>query len=321
MSPGFGITDGESPGGSRRAILTYQCPPQNLGERPYKAMIQDYEKFTELCNRLDIKDDSRFTLTDVEQKRAGEKIGLCVWDICNALHDKSATGELPEYVGRSVPKFNDAGRLFGRREQGREMWDRARSFERVDGRESPLKFPGQKLVFSASSPNKRKDSEEDMLDDLPDEMDASTRILSSILTPNKNKPRHAKLLNAVMMSDFDTEEGEEAENVSPLRSPLPRIVDRHEASPSPSRTKAAVEENDYKRKYKEADYIVNVSKFNSNKQRDESGSEGKERKSVHLQRWMVLIPCAAAALVSFLFMKTRQQNPRRPRYQEIHGRW
>jgi len=293
-----------------------------LGERPYKAMIRDYEKFTELCNRLDIKDDSRFTLTDVEQKRAGERIGLCIWDICNALHDKSATGELPEYVGRSVPKFNDAGKLFGRREQGRETWDRAKGFERVDGRESPLKVPGQKLVFSAPSPNKKKDSEEDMLDDLADEMDASTRILSSILTPNKNKPRHAKLLNAVMMSDFDTEEGEEVENVSPLRSPLPRIVDRHEASPSPSKTKAAVEEQEKKKKHKESDYIVNISKFNSNKHEDESRNEAKERKSLSLQGWMVLIPsCAAAALVSFLFMKNRQQSPRRPKYQEMHGRW
>eukprot|EP00889_Picochlorum_renovo_P003627 jgi/Picre1/30657/NNA_006018.t1 len=51
-----------------------------------------------LCDRLEIQEDSRITLTDVEQLRAGVKIGTCLWDVSNALHDKSATGELPAYV-------------------------------------------------------------------------------------------------------------------------------------------------------------------------------------------------------------------------------
>lgn len=180
----------------------------SLGERPYRAMMQDFAMFMDLCERLDIREESRFTISDVEQKRDGEKIGMCLWDICNALHDKSMTGDLPKYVGRVVPKFTDP---------------------QVSS-PSPMKA-GEKKAFVTPTSQKIRfrlsgdDEDEHAIGE--EDPDGSTRVLASILTSNKSKPRHTKLLNAVMMTDFNDEE---EDNSGSAKSPLPKVVDSLDSS-------------------------------------------------------------------------------------------
>ena len=81
-------------------------------------MAQDYDRFCALWARLEIREDSRFSFHDVEQRGAGERIGLCIWDLSNSLHDKSVTGELPAWVGKVIPKFADPALQRGRPEKG-----------------------------------------------------------------------------------------------------------------------------------------------------------------------------------------------------------
>ena len=172
----------------------------SLGERPYKAMKHDFDMFKDLCDLLEIREESRFTLFDVEQKRDGEKIGMCLWDICNALHDKSMTGELPEYIGRVVPKFTD-------------LQTQSPSPQMKVGKKAFLTPPSRKIRDGFSSDASPSDQ---------DDFDGSTRVLTSILTSSARKPRHAKLMDAVMMTNFcDVEE----EETSVAKSPLPKIVD------------------------------------------------------------------------------------------------
>ena len=165
-------------------------------------MAQDYDRFCALWARLEIREDSRFSFHDVEQRGAGERIGLCIWDLSNALHDKSVTGELPAWVGKVIPKFEDPAVQRGSPEKGPVV---------LFGR-------GGDCVTMSPSPSPSKN-----------EMDASTRVLTSILTPGRGKPNHSKLLNAVMMSDFCDEGkmGGEEDGKTP-GSPLPKIVDRHD---------------------------------------------------------------------------------------------
>ena len=169
-------------------------------------MAQDYDRFCALWARLEIREDSRFSFHDVEQRGAGERIGLCIWDLSNALHDKSVTGELPAWVGKVIPKFADPAVQRGSPEKGPAV---------LFGRGGD----GGVTLSPSPSPSPSKI-----------EMDASTRVLTSILTPGRGKPNHSKLLNAVMMSDFCDEGkmgGEEEEGKTP-GSPLPKIVDRHD---------------------------------------------------------------------------------------------
>jgi hypothetical protein len=175
----------------------------SLGERPYKAMTYDFDMFMDLCDRLGIREESRFTLSEVEQKADGERIGMCLWDICNALHDKSMTGELPEYVGRIVPKFTDPPVS-------------SPSPQMSKGKMAYLTPTSQKTRFRFSTQG--GDGPEDTSDH--EDSDGSTRVLTSILTSSVSKSRHAKLLDAVMMTDFCDEE-EDAH----VKSPLPKIVD------------------------------------------------------------------------------------------------
>lgn len=180
-------------------------------------MVQDFEAFMELCDRLEIREECRFTMTDVDQKREGEKIGMCIWDISNVLHDKSMTADLPEYIGRIVPKFTDP---------------EVQSPSPMKSRNTPFLTPVSKRKIPYDVPVGYT-STSDMGGILSDQedMDGSTRVLASILTSNKSKPRHAKLLDAVMMTDFcdDPLQNIGEKNIEGSKSPLPKIVDRLES--------------------------------------------------------------------------------------------
>jgi hypothetical protein len=76
----------------------YRCPPPELGSRPYRDVISDIERFHAICEKLKIDDNSRITLADVEQRRAGTRVALCLWDISDALRARGYTAEIPEFA-------------------------------------------------------------------------------------------------------------------------------------------------------------------------------------------------------------------------------
>ncbi|KAL4516487.1 hypothetical protein Ndes2437A_g00634 [Nannochloris sp. 'desiccata'] len=76
----------------------YRCPPLELGNRPYRDVISDIERFHAVCEKLSIDDDSRIALADVEQRKAGTRVGLCLWDISDALRARGYTSEIPEFA-------------------------------------------------------------------------------------------------------------------------------------------------------------------------------------------------------------------------------
>ena len=76
----------------------YRCPPPELGSRPYRDVISDIERFHALCEKLSIDDNSRITLADVEQRKAGTRVALCLWDISDALRARGYTSEIPDFA-------------------------------------------------------------------------------------------------------------------------------------------------------------------------------------------------------------------------------
>ena len=282
---GPGTRTGASPGVPRRGPTASPYSPYSpyspsssrpqhisLGERPYRVMAQDYDRFCALCARLEIREDSRFSFNDVEQKSAGERIGMCIWDISNALHDKSVTGELPEYVGKVIPKFTEpnvpspsplkkrGSAAHGPRHSGRRdgvltnttphgsTYDAGTQWGDDGARERDSDFvTGKERTVGVY------------------ELDASTRVLTSILTPGRGKPKHSKLLNAVMMSDF-CDEGKMGGEPT---SPLPKIVDRHDKG-SPADTNGAAKTPETKSKTKKND--DKRKRGNGRKQKTEKGN-------------------------------------------------
>ena len=59
----------------------------NFTERPYRAMLDDFERFHTLCIALGIREDSRISLADIQKRTPGYgfKIGLCLWDVTDSL--------------------------------------------------------------------------------------------------------------------------------------------------------------------------------------------------------------------------------------------
>lgn len=263
----------------------YTCPPQNLGERPYRAMLNDFEKFVELCDRLEIQEDSRITLTDVEQQRAGVKIGTCLWDVSNALHDKSATGELPAYVGRFVPKFAESERAFGVRTQEdgmTEAMNLAKEFEKETVQRHDL--DGQ---TEGGSPD----------------------VLTSILSPNKRKPAHTKVIHAVMMSG----------DGSQVPSPLPKIVDRHtsdvdERSGVDHDTESRKTPRSRSVKRRGGDFVIHV--HSKNASRHENSKSSGTRHGGGIVGVLGLVMVSVVASCAMVLQKKRKKTTN-----DMHGRW
>jgi hypothetical protein len=293
----------------------------SLGERPYRVMAHDYDRFCALCARLEIREDSRFSFNDVEQRGAGERIGLCIWDISNALHDKSVTGELPEYVGKVIPKFTEPS-LTSRLSPDRASLSplhKARSRAGVPANETSYgSVYDDRRVDGGRIDNSRvktTDGKEQGMSGSQHvyEMDASTRVLTSILTPGRGKPKHSKLLNAVMMSDFCDEGKMRGEEKT---SPLPKIVDRHDAAGSvedrnPGEKKGNKREekrnkydnNDKKNgrntrnKRAHDDIMVDVSKFSRDERGDGRGGGNPLGAVVALLRPFMLAAAGAMSVV------------------------
>lgn len=265
----------------------YTCPPQNLGERPYRAMLNDFEKFVELCDRLEIQEDSRITLTDVEQQRAGVKIGTCLWDVSNALHDKSATGELPAYVGRFVPKFTESERVFGVRKQG-------------DGITEAM--------------NLAKEFEREAVHELGDQAEGgSSDVLTSILSPNKRKPAHTKLIHAVIMSGGDSQ----------VQSPLPKIVDRHSTGANEETAGASVVDHETESgaahrsatrssKRRGGDCVIHVHSKNTPRH----AHDGRATTGGGIVGVLGLVMVSVVASCAVVLLKKRKKSTN-----EMHGRW
>ena len=333
---GKGSGAGTTPTRSRRGITTagspgaysgsYSTPglyspavasrPQHisLGERPYRVMAQDYERFCALWSRLEIREDSRFSFHDVEQKAAGERIGLCIWDLCNALHDRSVTGELPEWVGRAIPKFTEPTEERSPVRSSPQKFDPGHGTalqvgSRLRWNLSPSPSPGPDSSPSPKQRSSRSPGKELLPSPSPHgspnansvyEMDASTRVLTSILTPGRGKPKHSKLLNAVMMSDFHDEgKTEEREASESGGSPLPRVVDRHDSTGSVDDAKddkKAISKcskgplNVMKERRAHDDMMVHVSKFHRH------GEEGDTRRNLFGGLIGILRPLALAAI-------------------------
>lgn len=264
----------------------YTCPPQNLGERPYRAMLNDFEKFVELCDRLEIQEDSRITLTDVEQQRAGVKIGTCLWDVSNALHDKSATGELPAYVGRFVPKFAESERVFGVRKQEdgiTEAMNLAKEFEK------------ERVVHHLEGQAEG----------------GSPDVLTSILSPNKRKPAHTKVIHAVMMSGDDSQ----------APSPLPKIVDRHTSDVVTDEDRSEVHDHDTESRKtprsgsvnrRGGDFVIHVHSRNASRHENNNKSSGMRCRGGVIVGVLGLVVASCAVVL----LKKRKETKN-----DMHGRW
>lgn len=264
----------------------YTCPPQNLGERPYRAMLNDFEKFVELCDRLEIQEDSRITLTDVEQQRAGVKIGTCLWDVSNALHDKSATGELPAYVGRFVPKFAESERAFGVRTQEdgmTEAMNLAKEFEKETVQRHDL--DGQ---TAGGSPD----------------------VLASILSPNKRKPAHTKVIHAVMMSG----------DGSQVPSPLPKIVDRHTSDVDEDRsgvdrdTESRKTPRSRSERRRGGDFVIHMHSKNASRRENRKRPGTSHGGGIVGVLGLVMVSVVASCAVVLLKKRKKTTN-------DMHGRW
>ena len=207
---------------------TAGASPLNIrGERPYRAVISDMEKFIALCDLLDIKQDARITLGDVENRRAGVRIGLCLWDIVKKIHEKGDRHELPASIYYKVPPFIDVDKPFGMRQTDPQSWEKSQPF--ATGRDSPLKMP--RSMYGDQSANRSMAKgmvqggyyhpEEEM------DMDASTKILASLLSPNKGKPAHTKLMDALLSSE-SAQAGEEEESRGEEEDPVVKVLDMEE---------------------------------------------------------------------------------------------
>jgi hypothetical protein len=293
----------------------------SLGERPYRVMVQDYESFCALCSRLEIREDSRFSFNDVEQKGAGERIGLCIWDLCNALHDKSATGELPEYVGKLIPKFTEPNvpspspmkkkLTVSKYLPGRSPQERNHLEQMHAGQDDAQRARG---VENGSS----------------HELDASTRVLASILTPGTRKPKHSKLLNAVMLSDF-CDDGKPSRTTPERSSPLPKIVDSHDENMTSDEDDGLVQSESKNKgsvcgsEGAGVSRTVQVSKFDSkHKPAVERGGSRSPRKHPFGRLLTAVQPLAMAAIGALsvvVFQKAVDSRKERQWRRGMAGRW
>lgn len=177
---------------------SWTCPPQNLGDRPNRAVLQDMESFLELCDRFDLNEDARITLGDLQERKCGTRIGLVLWDISKSVHEKISSGEIPESVGYYIPPFNESER-FGMRQMSPSSWKRSEKFEKA----------------SISHVLRNDDNLDEKDGDI---VDASAAILTSILSPNRKKPAHSKMMSAILSTNDVVEDNSAS-------SQMPNVVD------------------------------------------------------------------------------------------------
>lgn len=122
---------------------SYIAPSKQLGDRPYRAIIDDIEKFHSICGALGISEDSRITLADVEQRRAGMRIGLCLWHVADALRERGFTRAVPDFA-----PADDHAKL--RRSMPREA-NRTRVEQFSSATTSPVKLPSSSAAPSAAA--------------------------------------------------------------------------------------------------------------------------------------------------------------------------
>lgn len=286
----------------------YQCPPQNLGERPYKAVVQDIERFFLLCEILNIREDSRISLADVEQKRAGTQIGLCLWDISNAIHEKSGTEGFPVSLKSNVPDFAECERYFGYRQGNTpDRWNLASKFE--TGRNSPIKFPkdSRHLVPSGLSGNEHRG---DQTEEYDDGMDGPTQVLASILSPGRKKASHSKVMNAIMMTHADDVEKEDAGERREEKSPFPKIIDTNDGHVKIE--KSQQRENKEKKE-------LDANHANGRHDELEKRQDGKESMLWH--QIVIFASGAVVAAIGSVVFGVVADRKRKQRDMKMHGRW
>ena len=146
----------------------------NFGCRPYRLMLDDFERFHTLCVKLGIREDSRIFLADVEKCTSGYgiKIGLCLWDVSDALRDWQSRYSLQQLSetepttvspGRSSPlicfpefaprsEWQALRRTIVSRDSHRTAIEHFQTSHAGDTRISPLKNPQvQSQVITAAS--------------------------------------------------------------------------------------------------------------------------------------------------------------------------
>lgn len=283
----------------------YQCPPQNLGERPYKAIVQDIERFFLLCEILNIREDSKISLSDVEQKRSGTQIGLCLWDIANAVQEKSGTEGFPVSLKTNVPDFAECERYFGYRQTNNgtpDRWTLADKFE--TGRNSPLKFPkdSRHLVPSGFSGGEH---DRDQNEEYDDGMDGPTQVLASILSPDKKKASHSKVINAIMMTHGEDVEKEHAVEE---KSPFPKIIDTIDGHVQIDKSRD-----------KKVTHSKDINHSNGHYGELEKREDG--RKSMIWHQIAIFASGAVVAAMGSVVVGIVADRKRKQRVLKMHGRW
>jgi hypothetical protein len=96
----------------------YAAPVLQEGERAFRDMLEDLERFHRVCARLSINPDNMVSLADLTQSRAGTRVACCLWDVVDALQRQGwaavplfASTEERNAIRRSLSKGLNTPRL------------------------------------------------------------------------------------------------------------------------------------------------------------------------------------------------------------------
>ncbi len=206
----------------------YATPAPLLGPRPYRATLKDCERFDALCDALGVRAAARVSLGDLENRSPQAwRLGVCLWDVADALRARGHAAAVPAFapaaerarLGAGVAsnaaraaRFASAGGSPAKRPAaGGAVYGAPRGGG--GGAPAPaaprLRTPGgadaaaeAESSFeggaSSGASGAASRAASPPREPSPPAGDGADAVLVALLSPDRLKPKHSQLLNAIM---------------------------------------------------------------------------------------------------------------------------
>lgn len=194
----------------------HQSGHRFLDCRPFKDVIEDMQRFYQIQSKY-VHPSNHLSLADVQARKSGTKACLCLWDIANGLTSK--VSGVPVFASQEdLKKFNSImpRQFVEERSSNYSVTLSSTVSEDYDLGQEEITSPVSKLVCNpAYSPSIAMRDEHAIL-----AIKGTPKLLvdplEAILSPEKLKPSHSRLLNSIM--HFAEEEVKEEEDEGKLFS-------------------------------------------------------------------------------------------------------